>query len=111
MFDWLFANKRNSASADPELSKKQVAMNELAMRANIAIKLRSYNADEDTTTSNFSLPDDEKGIKAADKNRPITDHDVWGQANPGETGKWIKEVRCNKAQVNRHSTKPQKKNV
>jgi hypothetical protein len=84
-------------------------MSELAMRANIADKLRSYNADEDTTTSDFSLPDDDKGIKPAARKRSMTDHDVWGQANPGETGKWIKEVRQIRTQGSRHSTKPQKK--
>jgi len=96
MFKWLFANKRKSASATPVLSKREVAMSELAMRTNIADKLRSYNADEDTTASNFSLPDDEKEIKSAGKMHSIADGDVWGQANPGETGKWIKEVRRNR---------------
>jgi hypothetical protein len=111
MFNWLFANKRKSPSATPGLSKRAVAMSELAMRANIADKLKSYNAAEDTTTSNFSLPDDEKGIKAAGKMRSITDLDVWGQANPGETGKWIKEVRRSRTHVSEHSTQPQKKNI
>ncbi|MCP4334701.1 MAG: hypothetical protein GY785_18765 [Gammaproteobacteria bacterium] len=108
MFNWLFANKRKSASATPELSKREVTMSELAMRENIADKLKSYNADEDTTASDFSLPDDEKGTKAVGKMRSIKDPDVWGQANPGETGKWTKEVRHNRAQVSRHSTQPQK---
>ncbi|MDC1287604.1 hypothetical protein N8198_06945 [Gammaproteobacteria bacterium] len=96
MFKWLFANKRKSASATPVLSKREVAMSELAMRTNIAHKLRSYSAEEDTTTSDFSLPDDDKGKNTTAKSRSITDHDIWGQANPGETGKWIKEVRRNR---------------
>ena len=39
-------------------------MGELAMRATIAYKLRKYNADEDTTISEFSLADNEKKTKA-----------------------------------------------
>ncbi len=88
MFNWLFANRGKGASDAPEL-----VMRELAMRANIADKLRNYNADEDTTISEFSLADDEKGVKATGKRTPVTDYDVWGQANPGETGKWNKEAR------------------
>jgi hypothetical protein len=111
MFNWLFTNKRKSASATPGLSKREVAMSELALRANIANKLKSYNAEEDTTTSDFSLPGENVGKKPAQKASSITDHDVWGQANPHETGKWIKEVRRQRiaAQVSRDSTKPQKK--
>ena len=35
---------------------------------------------------NFPLADDEKGIKNTDKMTSGTDYDVWGQANPRETG-------------------------
>ncbi len=108
MFNWLFANKRESASVTPES-----AMRELGMRASIADKLKYYNADEDTTISEFSLADDEKGIKATGKITSVTDYDVWGQANPKETGKWNKEVRQerNRTQARRHSTNPRQKNI
>ena len=103
MFNWLFPNRRKSASVTPEL----------ATRANIADKLRNYNADEDTTISEFSLADDDKGIKPTDKMTSATDYDVWGQANPRETGKWNKEVRRkrDRTQVSRHSTNPRQKNI
>ncbi len=81
MFNWLFANRRKSTPV----------IQELAMRANIADKLRDYNADEDTTISEFTLADDEKGKKTANK---VTRYcDVWCQANPSESGKWNKEGR------------------
>ena len=103
MFNWLFANKRESASDTPES-----AMRELGMRASIDDKLKNYNAEEDTTISEFSLADDEKGIKSTDEMTSVTDYDVWGQANPRETGKWNKEARrkTGSTQVSRHSTKP-----
>jgi len=118
MFNWLFANRRKSASVTPELTMRELAMRELAMRelamkAKIAGKLRNYNADEDTTISEFSLADDEEGIKNTDKMTSVTDYDVWGQANPRETGKWNKEVRRkrHRTQISRHSTNPRKKNI
>ena len=103
MFNWLFANKRESASVTPKS-----VMRELGVRASIDDKLKNYNADEDTTISEFSLADDEKGTKSTDKMTSVTDYDVWGQANPRETGKWNKEVRRKRGrtQVSRHSTKP-----
>jgi hypothetical protein len=108
MFNWLFANRRKSDSVTPELRKRELAMKELGMRANIADKLRNYNSEEDTTISEFSLADDEKGIKSTGEMTSVTDYDVWGQANPRETGKWNKEVRrkTGRTQVSRHSTKP-----
>lgn len=108
MFNWLFANRRKSDSVTPELTKREVAMRELAMRANIADKLRNYNSEEDTTISEFSLADDEKGIKSTDEMTSVTDYDVWGQANPRETGKWNKEARrkTGRTRVSKHSTKP-----
>ena len=111
MFNWLFANRRMSASVTPKS-----AMRELATRASIAFKLRNYNADEDATISEFSLADDEKGIKTKGKVTSVTDYsvknyDVWGQANPRETGKWNKEVRRkrHRTQISRHSTNPRQK--
>jgi hypothetical protein len=106
MFNWLFANKRESASVTPEST-----MRELGMRASIADKLRNYNVDEDTTISEFSLADDDKGINTTGKITSVADYDVWGQANPKETGKWNKEVRQkrNRPQVGRHSINPRQK--
>ncbi len=74
MFNWLLPNRRKDTSV----------IGELAMRANIAYKLRNYNADEDTTISEFSLADDAKKTKT---------NDAWSQANPHETGIWKKENR------------------
>lgn len=108
MFNWLFANKKESASVT-----RESAMKELGMRASIVDKLKNYNVEEDTTTSEFSLADDEKEIKTADKITAVTDYDVWGQANPKETGKWNKEVRQkrNRTQAGRHSINPREKNI
>jgi hypothetical protein len=83
MFNWLFADRGSIASVT----------HKLAMRANIAVKLRNYNADEDTTISEFSLTDDEKDRKTTSKMTSVRNSDVWNQANPGETGKWKKEDR------------------
>jgi len=37
-----------------------------------------------------------------------TDYDVWGKANPRETGKWNKEIRQNRQRmgIGKRSTKP-----
>ncbi len=83
MFNWIFGNRRKSTSVT----------HEVAMSANIADKLRDYNADEDTTISEFSLADDENGKKTTSKMTSVRNFDVWNQANPGETGKWNKDDR------------------
>lgn len=83
MFNWLFSNKEKNTSVT----------HELAMRTTIEGKLKSYNADEDTTISQFSLANDEKERKSARKTVPVKGFDVWNQANPGETGKWKKDDR------------------
>ena len=83
MFNWLFANRGKVASVT----------HELAMRADIAGKLRNYNADEDTTISEFSLADDEKETKTTNKMTSVRNSDVWNQANPAEMGKWKKNDR------------------
>ena len=83
MFNWLFAKREKGPSIPSEL----------AMRANIANKLKSYKVEEDTTISQFSLADEEKEKKALNKTSPIRSGDVWGLANPGETGKWKRDVR------------------
>ena len=83
MFNWLLPNSRKNTSV----------IGELAMRATIAYKLRNYNADEDTTISEFSLADDAKKTKATGKLTREKKNDAWSQANPRETGKWKKENR------------------
>ena len=113
MFRWLFANKQKEISASPASEARESAMKELAMRASIAVKLKNYNADEDTTISEFSLADEEKGKKSANKVSPVSKHDVWSQANPSETGKWNREVRQNRKRTNvaRYSIKPEQKKI
>lgn len=96
MFSWLFSNRSKSAAVSPELATRELAMRELAIRASISGKLRNYNVAEDTTVSEFSLADDEKGRMPAGKMTSVKNDDVWGQANPRETGKWKKEVRRRK---------------
>jgi hypothetical protein len=88
MFNWLFGNRKKRDSIAFEATKREVAM-----RGQIADKLRHYNPEEDTTISEFSLADDVKGTKSTSKMKSGTESDVWGQANPRETGKWNKEVR------------------
>jgi len=68
-------------------------LDELALRANIADKLKNYKAEEDTTLSNFTLADDEVERNLLKKPARSTGQDVWGQANPRETGRWKKENR------------------
>ncbi len=83
MFNWLLPNRGKNTSV----------IGELAMRATIAYKLRKYNADEDTTISEFSLADDAKKTKATGELMRVKKNDAWRQANPRETGKWKKENR------------------
>jgi len=64
-----------------------------ALRANIANKLRNYNADEDTTISNFTIAEDEVERNLAGRPTRARNQDVWGQANPRESGRWKKENR------------------
>lgn len=83
MFNWLV----------PKKGKDTSVIGDLAMRATIAYKLRKYNADEDTTISEFSLADDANKTKATGKLTREKKNDAWSQANPHETGKWKKENR------------------
>ena len=83
MFNWLFSKRGKITSVTRDL----------AMRANIAGKLRNYDADEDTTISEFSLGDDEKERKTTNQMASVRYFDVWNQANPGETGQWKKDDR------------------
>jgi len=103
MFNWLFTSRRTSAPLTPKS-----AMKELATRASIAAKLRNYNADEDTTISEFSLAGDKKATETKSKITSTTDYDVWGKANPRETGKFNKEVRQKRKRpgIGKHSTRP-----
>jgi len=83
MFNWLLPNRWKNTSA----------IGELATRATIAYKLRKYNADEDTTISEFSLANDENKTKATERLTQTKKNDAWSRANPSETGKWKKENR------------------
>ncbi len=83
MFNWLIPNKKKGTSV----------IGDLAMRATIAYKLRKYNADEDTTISEFFLADDAKKTKTTGKQTRVKENDAWSQANPHETGKWKQENR------------------
>ena len=83
MFNWLLPNRGKDTSV----------IRTLAMRATIAYKLRKYNADEDTTISEFSLAYGEKRRKATGKLTLAIKSDAWSQANPREAGRWMKENR------------------
>ena len=84
MFNWLLRNKR----------KKAATAHEAELEAKLADKLKNYNADEDISVSDFSGIDfNENHEKKNDKRNCVKNVDVWGRANPGETGKWNKEGR------------------
>lgn len=97
----LFRHRDKSAAAERKLAlqrglkrrRNSDLMDELALRANIADKLKNYKAEEDTTISNFTLADDEVERNLAKKPARRTNQDVWGQADPRETGRWKKENR------------------
>ncbi|MFA9420118.1 MAG: hypothetical protein ACERLB_08200 [Gammaproteobacteria bacterium] len=84
MFNWLYRNKKKEAAAD----------HEAALNVKLADKLKNYNADEDISISDFSEVDfnenDEKTTDKKDRGKKV---DMWGQANPSETGKSNKEDR------------------
>lgn len=86
MFNWLFTKRRDKTAIMPEL----------ATRANIAAKLKNYNADEDTTVSEFTLADEGDRKKTSRNMAPAGNYDVWGQANPRETGIWNRDDRRQK---------------
>jgi len=83
MFNWLL----------PKKAKDTSVIGELAMRSSITDKLQNYNADEDTTISEFSLANDDKKSSTTGSLARVRNKDAWSQANPGETGKWKKENR------------------
>ena len=86
MFSWLFDNKRECVPESKRTSDQIV-------KAKIADKLKHYDAARDATTSDFSLPDAESGQKYTNELSPNENSDVWGQANPSDTGKWYREGR------------------
>ena len=84
MFTWLYKNKKKQVAADHEAE----------LSAKLADKLKSYNADEDISVSDFSEVDfNENDEKTLDRKGAVKNVDVWGQANPSETGKWNKANR------------------
>ena len=101
MFKFLFRHRDRGAAVDQKLAlqremerrRKLEKRQQLAMQANIAHKLKSYNAKEDTTISNFTLAEDEVERRLSNKPAIAQGQDVWGQANPRETGRWKKENR------------------
>ena len=93
MFNWLFRNKRKKATADHEAEVK----------AKLADRLKNYSVDEDISVSNFSEVDfNENDEKTTSKKDSVKNVDVWGQANPSETGKWYHDEKqqINRRQVN-----------
>ena len=101
MFKFLFKHRDRGAAVDQKLAlqrelehrRKLEKRQELAMQANIANKLKGYKADEDTTISNFTLAEDEVERRLLTRSASAKGQDVWGQANPRETGRWKKENR------------------
>jgi hypothetical protein len=99
MFNKLFRNREKEAEAEYEAdlnSKQAAAAHETELNARLAERLKSYNADEDDSITNFS----EINFKEnPDKTSDITDRggnvDAWRQANPTETSQWKKENRRN----------------
>ena len=82
---------------ESERRRKMEVRRETALRANIAYKLKGYKADEDTTISNFTLAEEEVERKLLNKSAGVKGQDVWGQANPRETGRWKKENRSKRS--------------
>ena len=103
MFKWFFkrGNQSKTVDPEPEISRESAIRSELATRASIANKLRNYNANEDTTTSKFTLADDEAEGKHEMNLTEEKTRDAWDQANPRETGKWNKEDRQTRVRTKR----------
>ena len=89
MFKWFFKQENQQQT----VSRKSAIRQDLATRASIANKLRNYKADEDTTISRFTLAEDPPKSKHRITSTRVKSGDPWGQANPGETGKWNREDR------------------
>lgn len=104
MFKLLFKHRGKAAAVEQKLAmqremerrRKMELRHESALKANIADKLKGYNAGDDTTISNFTLAEDEVERKLAGKSVASGSRDVWGQADPRETGRWKKENRMRK---------------
>ncbi len=97
MFNWLFRSEKKKAAADHEAE----------LNARIADKLKDYDADEDDSIADFSDVDfDENVKKKTDRKDRVKNVDIWGQANPSETGKWNKQERrkINRRQAKRRRT-------
>jgi hypothetical protein len=96
-----FKHRNKAATVEQKLAmqremerrRKMELRRETMMRANIANKLKSYNVDEDTTISNFTLAEEDVERKLLNKPAGVKGQDVWSQANPRETGRWKKENR------------------
>jgi hypothetical protein len=102
MFNKLFRDKEKEAEAEYEAdlnAKQAAAAHEAELNARLAERLKSYNAKEDDSISNFS----EINFKEdPDKTSDISDRggnvDTWGQASPAETSQWSKENRAETTQ-------------
>ncbi|MGD2172823.1 MAG: hypothetical protein PVI79_09825 [Gammaproteobacteria bacterium] len=106
MFKWFFRHENHQETVDREaaMNRKLAMRRELATRASIASKLKNYKADEDTTISQFTLAEDAPQRKHKSVSTGVKIRDPWGQANPGETGKWNREDR--KLRVRKSSGNP-----
>ena len=104
MFKTLFRHRGKAATVEQKLAlqrelerrRKTELCSDSELRQNIANKLKSYRADEDTTISNFTLAEDQVERKMLNRSSASRGSDVWGQANPRETGRWKKEDRIRK---------------
>ena len=104
MFKLFFRHRHKPSAVEQKLAmqremerrRKLEMRRESALKANIADKLKGYNADEDTTISNFTLAEDEVERKLINKSTGAGSRDVWGQADPRETGRWNRENRVRK---------------
>ena len=101
MFKMLFRHRGKAATVDQKLAmqremerrRKAQLCNDTTLRANIANKLKNYRADEDATISNFTLAEDVVDRNLLGNSSASRGGDVWGQADPRETGRWKKENR------------------
>jgi hypothetical protein len=104
MFKFIFKHRGKAATVEQklamqrEIERRRVMEQryESALRANIANKLKSYNVEEDTTISNFTLAEDEVERRLSNKPSVARGQDIWSQTNPRETGRWKKENRIHR---------------
>lgn len=101
MFKLFFKHRGKATAVEQKLAmqremeqrRKAELRHERAVQANIASKLKSYNADEDTTISQFTLAEDEVERNLLNKSSQSKSQDIWGQADPREAARWKKENR------------------